>query len=199
MFDRAFHSRIEAILAELREVEAVTMASLGRSLAALRVCLHEAEVREACIRQYLDLVMDRVRGASALSGVQLAQELRTLLDETPGLGRRDDGVSTWADGAIRASEDACGRWDVKELDNRMLGRNYATLGRLRQAIGLTSERPLRTGGALRRRRFRACGTMQVSDRHDTAINGEQVDRLIRCLGWGDSDSDPRGGRHAILG
>ena len=92
------------------------------------------------------------------------------------------------------------RWDVKELDNRLNGLNLASLSRLRNQIGLRSERPLGPGADLRRRRrFHACLTMQMSDRHDAGINGEQVDRLIRYLGRGDSDSDPRGGRHAILG
>lgn len=175
------------------------MAAIGQCLAALRVCLHEAEVRESCIRQYMDLVLDRVRNLSAVTGPQLAGELRALLDETPGLGDWKSAASSWSD-VSPGGADACGsRWDVKELDNRLLGRNFATLGRLRHAMGLTSERPVRGGGALRRRRFEACGTMQMSDRHDTGINGDEVNRLIRCLGWGGPDSDPRGGRHAILG
>jgi hypothetical protein len=196
MFDHSFHSRVEAILSKLQNAEVATLATLGDCLVALKSCLREAEVQEQCIRQFLDLAFDRIGRAPAMSGADLAAELRDLLDDTPGLERAKGDDVAWP----AREPHQCSRWDVKELDNRLIGSNRASMGRLRNAIGLTVERPLRTGTDLtRRRRFHACKTMQVSDKHDAAINGEQVDRLIRYLGRGDSDSDPRGGRHAILG
>ncbi len=201
MFDHAFHNRINLILAELRVTERVSMATLGASLAALKHCLREAEVGESCVQQFLNLVFDRVGQSKPMSGAHLAEELSALLEETPGLGRVADAYAAWSDmipGVHDASEQ--GRWDVKELDNRLIGSNRASLGRLRNAMGLTSERPLLPGAVLgRRTRFSACRTMQMSDRHDAGINGEQVDRLIRYLGKDDTDTDSRGGRHAILG
>lgn len=199
MFDDAFHSRINGILAELSDMDEVSMATVGSCLALLRACLQEAEVREACVHQFMDLVLDRVCAATRLSGEQLARELRALLDETPGLGTPSASL-VWPDGIMGKSVSRETRWDVKELDNRLLGCNFASPSRLKRAMGLTSERRMRPGVAVsRHRRFHACGTMQFTDRHDADITGEQVNRLIRCLGWGDSDSDPRGGRHAILG
>tara|TARA_R110001592_G_scaffold33747_3_gene116647 strand:- start:1145 stop:1756 length:612 start_codon:yes stop_codon:yes gene_type:complete len=203
MFDKSFYSRVDAILTELRAADVVSIALLGACLGALKICLQEAEVREDCHRQFVDLVLDRVRRAPEMSGAMLADELHALLDETPGLERDDTVADAWPDvrmGVGQSVELGHRRWDVKELDNRMGGQNLASIGRLRNAMGLTSDRPLRIGADLRqRRRFQACLSMQMSDKHDVAINGEQVDRLIRYLGRGDSDSDPRGGRHAILG
>lgn len=203
MFDNTFYTRIDQILGELRAAEQVTMAVLGRCLAALTVCLRDAEIHDSSIRPIHDLLLDRAAKAASRSGREVAKELQTLLEDTPGLRPVTGADTAWSDAipsAAPAGDAGANRWDVKELDNRLMGLNLASVGRLRHAIGLTSERPLRNGFEIRRRRrFRACATMRVSDRHDTAINGEQVDRLIRYLGWGDSDSDPRGGRHAILG
>ncbi len=201
MFDHAFYSRINAILAELRVTDRLSMATLGAALAALEQCLREAEVGESCVQQFLNLVFDRVGQSNTLSGAHLAEELCALLDETPGLGRVAGAYAAWSDmiPGVQSEVTPC-RWDVKELDNRLMGSNRASLGRLRNAMGLTSERPLLPGAALgRRTRFSACRTMQMSDRHDAAINGEQVDRLIRYLGKDDTDTDSRGGRHAVLG
>ena len=203
MFDQAFNSRVDTILSGLRSVKVVDMTILGICLGGLKAWLHEAEVRDEYVRQFVDLVLDHVGATPAMSGCQLAAELRTLLEETPGLERSTGTHATWSDfvpGRGITPEPGPGRWDFKEFDNRLSGLNLASLGRLRNAIGLTSERPLQRGAGIgRRRRFQACTTMQVTDQHDVDINSEQVNRLIRYLGWGDSDSDPRGGRHAILG
>ncbi|MCF6286408.1 MAG: hypothetical protein L3K26_14630 [Candidatus Hydrogenedentes bacterium] len=192
---------MDAILAGLRSSEVLGISELGLCLGALKTCLLEAEVREQCVHQFLDLVLDRVRRMPAMTGQQLATELRALLEDTSGLGQMAGVHARWSDdmpGSDVVLSAAAARWDIKELDNRLVGANRASLGRLRSAMGLCNERPLRSAMGLRRR-FQACTTMQMSDRHDANINSEQVNRLIRYLGWGDSDSDPRGGRHAILG
>lgn len=198
MFNQAFYFKVEGILAALRSAETVTMAVLGRCLSALEACLVEAEVNAGCIRHITDSTLDRFAAEPAVSGSGLASQLRALLSETPGLHGEGMHYDAWQDAAI--STPATSRWDMKELDNSIAGFNLASLSRLRRALGLASERRLFGAVDLRRsRRFEACGKMQSADRHDARIDGEQINRLIRYLGWGDPGTDPHGGRPAVLG
>ena len=198
MFNQAFYSKIEGVLAALRSAETVSMAVLGRCLSALEVCLVEAEVNAGCIRHITDTALDRFAAEPALSGSSFARHLRALLGETPGLHGVLPATKAWQDHAPATTGVA--RWDMKELDNSIAGFNLASLGRLRRALGLASERRLSGVVDLRhRRRFEACGSMQSVDRHDARIDGEQINRLIRYLGWGDPGTDPHGGRPAVLG
>jgi hypothetical protein len=197
VFNQAFYSKVEDILAALRSAETVSMAVLGRCLAALEACLIEAEVDRACIRDFTDTAMDRFAAQPSVSGPELATALRALLVEAPGL-HGEQSAAAWQDATL--SVDGTSRWDMKELDNRIAGFNLASLSRLRRALGLTSER--RLSGVLDWRGlrcFKVCGTLQSADRHDARIDGEQINRLIRYLGWGDPGADPHGGRPAVLG
>lgn len=198
MFNQAFYSKVESILAALRGAETVSLAVLGRCLSALEACLMEAEVNLGCIRHITDTTLDRFAAEPAMSGAGIAGQLHSLLSETPGL--HSDGLvrHAWQDFAPAAA--ATARWDMKELDNSLAGFNLASLSRLRRVLGLASERRLSSAVDLRRsRQFEACGKMQSADRHDARIDGEQINRLIRYLGWGDPGTDPHGGRPAVLG
>lgn len=198
MFNQAFYSKVEGILAALRSAETVSMAVLGRCLSALEACLAEAEVNAPCIRHITDTTLDRFAAEPAVTGSRLARHLRSLLSETPGLHGAVPAVCTWQDATPAPA--GASRWDMKELDNSIAGFNLASASRLRRALGLASER--RMSGAVDwrgLRGFKACGSMQSADRHDARIDGEQINRLIRYLGWGDPGTDPHGGRPAVLG
>lgn len=198
MFNQAFYSKVEGILAALRSAETVSMAVLGRCLSALEACLVDAEVNAASIRTFTDTVMDRFAAEPAMSGSGMAGQLCALLSETPGLHGDRQASAVWQDATLSA--DGASRWDMKELDNSIAGFNLASVSRLRRALGLASER--RPSGVVNWRGlrcFKACGTLQSADRHDAQIDGEQINRLIRYLGWGDPGTDPHGGRPAVLG
>lgn len=198
MFNKAFYSKVEGILAALRSAETVSMAVLGRCLSALEVCLAEAEVNARCIRHITDTTLDQFSAEPSVTGSRLAFHLRSLLSETPGLHGVVPPASAWHD--VTPAPSGASRWDMKELDNSIAGFNLASVSRLRRALGLTSER--RMSGAVDwrgLRGFQACGSMQSADRHDARIDGEQINRLIRYLGWGDPGTDPHGGRPAVLG
>ena len=199
MFNQAFHTKIELILASVHDAETVSLAALGRCLTGLKQCLAEAEIGSATLSAFTDTILDRYAAQPGLPGPRIAAELRHLLGELPGLGDHP-GKPAWHDTAPRrAAADCAGpRWDMKELDNRLAGSNRASLSRLRQAMGLISER--RVAGVLdlrRGRRFEAGGGMKMGDRHVAGMDGEQVNRLIQCLGR-DGDG-PNGGRPAVLG
>jgi hypothetical protein len=198
MFNQAFYSKVEGILTALRGAETVSMAVLGRCLSALEKCLLEAEVNASCVRVFTDSLMDRFAAEPAVTGPCLAGQVQALLSETPGLQGDRLVMAAWQDATPAIS--GASRWDIKELDNSIAGFNLASLSRLRRALGLASER--RLSGALDWRGlrcFKACGTLQSADRHDAGIDGEQINRLIRYLGWGDPGADPHGGRPAVLG
>ena len=198
MFNQAFYFKVEGILAALRSAETVSVAVLGRCLSALESCLVEAEVNATCIRSFTDNAMDRFAAEPAVSGSGLAGQLHALLGDTAGLHGDWQAATFWQDAALSTA--GASRWDMKELDNSMAGFNLASLSRLRRALGLASERRLSGLVDWRGLRcFKACGTLQSADRHDTQIDGEQINRLIRYLGWGDPGTDPHGGRPAVLG
>lgn len=198
MFNQAFFTKIELILANLHDAETVTVPVLGRCLSGLKQCLADAEVDGPIVAQFTDIVLDLYAAAPSVSGGRFAAELRHLLDEIPGLSGRYSALS-WYDavpGAFRG-DDSTFRWDMKELENRMAGTNRASLSRLRMAMGPVSERRVLGAVDLRRgRRFVAGGGMTMSDRHDAGIDAEQVNRLIQYLR---RDDDGLGGRHALLG
>lgn len=198
MFNQAFFTKIELILATLHDAEAVSLPLLGRCLSDLKRCLAEAEVDASNIAQFTDIALDLYAAAPAVRGIRFAAELRHLLDEVPGLTGRYSELA-WSDTVLRAARGVGtpARWDFKELDNSLVGSNRASLGRLRMAGGLVSERRFRGAVDLHRdRRFEARGGMHMSDRHDAGIDGEQVNRLIQYL---NRDDDGMGGRHAMLG
>lgn len=198
MFNQAFYTKVELLLANLRDAEAVTAPVLGRCLAGLKQCFSDAEVDGRLVAQFTDIALDLYAAAPTGSGARFAAELRHLLDEIPGLTGRYSELA-WHDklpGGPRA-EAGASRWDMKELHNRLAGSNRASLTRLRMAMGTVSER--RVSGVVnlsRGRQFVAGGGMTMSDRHDTGIDAEQVNRLIQYLR---RDDDNLGGRHALLG
>lgn len=199
MFNQAFYTKVELILARLHEAETVSVLLLGRCLSGLKACLAEAEVDSDVAAQFTDIVLDLYTAAPAVSGGRFAAELRHLLDAIPGLaGRYSERV--WSDtmpGPVGANTY---QWDMKELENRMAGLNRASLHQLRKAMGPVSERRVLGAVILRRgHRFVAGGGMKMSDRHDAGIDGEQVNRLIRYLDRGDGGNGPDGGRPAVLG
>lgn len=199
MFNQAFNSKVEGILTALHSAETVSVAVLGRCLSALELCLAEAEVSVGCIRHIIDTTLDRFASEPAVSGSGMAGHLCSLLSETPGLHGVPAVSQAWQD-AVPVVMGGAARWDMKELDNSIAGFNLASLSRLRRALGLVSER--RMSGVLDwhgLRGFQACGSMQSADRHDARIDGEQINRLIRYLGWADPGTDPHGGRPAVLG
>lgn len=202
MFNRSFYSKVENMLSTLHDAETVSLAACGRCISHVKQCLADAEVDDDSIRQFTDMVLDCFTVNRVPSGRHLAVQVRSFLDEIPGLTGRLHRDRTWADQvpAARCAGDAPpSRWDMKELDNRLTGFNLASLGRLRKALGQCSERCLPGKVEMRRwRRFQACDSMQMTDRHDGRIDGEQINRLIRYLGWGEPGSDPHGGRPALL-
>lgn len=198
MFNQTFYNRIETILSHLAELDIVSMRDMSGSLAELIRCLNEAEVEDAIQTQFADMVLDQVAAAPGRNGAQLACELRDLIDELPGVSSRGDDTS-WVAGppAALSQNGAATRWDIKELDNRLSTANRASLDSLRRLLGLTSERRIHGAVDLRhRRRFEACCGMKMGDRHDAGIDEEQINRLIRYLGWGNGGF---GGRPAVLG
>lgn len=202
MFNHAFYNKIEKLLSSLHGTAPVSLAQLGRCMSDLEQCLFEAEVEPQCIRQFTDGVLDGYAGHAAGDGRHLADLIGRLIETLPGMNRNTVGGPSWADRVPArrpAQNTADPRWDMKELDNCLPGFNRASLGRLRSALGHSGERRLPgTVDLRRRRRFQACGGMQVTDRHDGRIDGEQINRLIRYLGWDEPGTDPHGGRPARL-
>jgi len=202
MFNQAFYTKVELILASLHDAEAVSVPLLGRCLSGLKACLAEVEVDPAIVSQFTDIILDLYAAAPTVSGGRFAAEIRHLLDAIPGLAGRYSELA-WSDvvpGSIHPEGAHAYRWDMKELENRMTGSNRASLRRLRMAMGPVSERRVMGAVNLRRgHRFVAGGGMKMSDRHDAGIDGEQVNRLIRYLDRGEGGNGPDGGRPAVLG
>jgi len=199
MFDQAFFTKVELILASLHDAETVSLAVLGRCLTGLKQCLAEAELDVETVAAFSDAILDGYAVEPGVTGARMAASLRHLMDELPGLGGRY-GALHWQDAAPieRAAGTPALRWDIRDLDNRLAGPNRASLAHLRRALGTVSER--RVSGVLNLRhghRFEACGGMKMGDRHVAGMDGEQVNRLIRCLGRG--GNGPDGGRPAVLG
>jgi len=201
MFNQAFYTKVEVILASLHDAETVSVLLLGRCMSGLKACLVEAEVDPEVVVQFTDIILDLYAAAPSVSGGRFAAELRHLLDAIPGLSGRYS-ERAWSDAlpGMAPGQSTCAyQWDMKELANRMGGSNRATLQRLRMAMGPMSERRVFGAVSLRRGRFVAGGGMKISDLHDARIDSEQVNRLIRYLDRGEDGKGPDGGRPAVLG
>jgi len=163
-----------------------------------RHCLRDAEFDSAVVDRFVAKTIDRVSELDLLKrtapGREVAAVIRVGLHDVPGFTPDMNG-NDWT-----APKSTGGRWDLKELSNRMGNSAPLRRGTIRPRTPLERRAPGNMD--LRKRsRLRVPGYATVADAHDHSIDRDTLDKLLRNLGRGNSDfgpEPPTGGQPARI-
>jgi hypothetical protein len=186
------NDKIAKALADLEAVRHADRAAVCDCLRTIDGHLHALEVSEAARLRFSSLVIDGLD--TDLTGRAAGALVRNALVDCDEIARTIGHGTQPASISLRAR--TAGRWDLKELDNR-LPRVRKHTPAVRPFLG--NMRPA-SNNLPRWNRFDARPEDHTDDYHASNLDRDTVDRMIRNLGRGMKDfgpEPPMGGQPAL--